>query len=786
MFRTLLCVRDHHDYKLVLLAALICMVSSAGALHLFQRARMATGARLRWLLTAALATGFGIWATHFIAMLAYDPGVVVGYDLSLTLLSLITAVVITGTGLAMALYARFRFAPALGGGVVGLGIAAMHFMGMMALKLPGWMSWQPDLVIAALVFSIGFAAAAVCLACRTRAARVTPLAATLLILAIVLLHFTAMGAVVIHPDPLRNLGGLSLSPANMSALITAGVIAVFSVCLSVSVFGYRLETALGHMAQGLCLYDHNERLVLANARFYQIFGLSRQRLSRGMRARDVVSAILERRDGQVPDADALDAVYERHKAAFTSGGGTVIAEISPECVLSIAYTVLPDGGCVITYDDITARRRDEERIAHLARYDSLTQLPNRDHLRQWLDEELAQAAVSGQRLVVMAIDLDRFKEINDLRGHAAGDAVLRAIAGRMSASLRPGEFVARLGGDEFVAVKRLMADEDHRPFLNHIVASLNDTIDLEGFEVQCGGSVGVALFPQDGDSFDALLNNADLALYRAKASHDEKVCYYEARMDEAARHRRAMAKALWEAADRDELELHYQVQKAIDTGRITGYEALLRWRRDGALISPADFIPVAEECGAIVEIGKWVLRTACLEAAKWPDDIKIAVNLSPVQLVNIDIIHAVREVLIETGLPPQRLELEVTESAIITDTTRALHILRQIKALGVTFAIDDFGTGYSSLATLNAFPFDKIKIDQSFLRDAESNPQSRAIVRAIIALGKSLNMPVLAEGVETQAQALMLKDEGCEEAQGYLLGRPQPLVDPDDLRAVAT
>jgi predicted signal transduction protein with EAL and GGDEF domain len=299
-------------------------------------------------------------------------------------------------------------------------------------------------------------------------------------------------------------------------------------------------------------------------------------------------------------------------------------------------------------------------------------------------------------------------------------------------------------------------------------------MEVDGDEVRLEASLGVAMFPRDGTSRETLVNNADLALGRAKAaSHADKVCFYEAEMDEAARDRRALAKDLMSALKNDEFRVFYQVQKSVKTGGVTGYEALIRWKHPvRGFISPVEFIGVAEESGAIIDIGAWVLRTAVREAARWTNGARIAVNLSPVQLKDVDLIDTVREVLAETGLSPSRLELEITESTIIEDRLTALHILRQIKALGVTIAIDDFGTGYASLDTLNAFPFDKIKIDRGFLMEADRTPQARAIVRAILALGKSLEIPVLAEGVETEAQLNLLREEGCEEAQGYLLGRP--------------
>ncbi len=295
-------------------------------------------------------------------------------------------------------------------------------------------------------------------------------------------------------------------------------------------------------------------------------------------------------------------------------------------------------------------------------------------------------------------------------------------------------------------------------------------------EINVGCSIGVALYPADAATVETLVNNADLALQRAKAALNRNICFYEMDMDEAARLRRVLAVDLWQGVARRQFALHYQIQTAVQTGAPTGYEVLLRWAHpERGFVSPANFIPIAEECGAILPIGEWVLKEACREAASWDNGLKIAVNLSPVQLAHADIVTLVRDTLAETGLDPVRLELEITETTIIGDKQRALETLRQIKALGVTIAIDDFGTGYSSLDTLRSFPFDKIKLDRSFMNEVEDNAEAKAILRAILALGRSLNVPVLAEGVETASQLAILREEGCDEAQGYLLGRPQPI-----------
>jgi diguanylate cyclase (GGDEF)-like protein len=427
-------------------------------------------------------------------------------------------------------------------------------------------------------------------------------------------------------------------------------------------------------------------------------------------------------------------------------------------------------------------KSSQESVAKLQRMalnDALTGLPNRTHFSDYLTREIDRARERGGRLAVIGIDLDRFKEINDQRGHDAGDRVLALIGERLAGLLKPGEFVARLGGDEFSATKRYDTLEDVHDFVARIESALNEPLQFDDFQAVTGGSIGIALYPDDGTQLDRLIMNADLAMYRAKADPERSSCFYERHMDDAARARSLLAADLRLAIAREEFELHYQVQHALSTSKITGYEVLLRWRhRERGVISPAEFIPIAEETCSIVEIGEWVLRTACHEAAAWPEPHKIAVNVSAVQLRHGDLAQLIHSILVETGFSPSRLEIEMTETSIIEDRDRALHILRRVRALGVTVAIDDFGIGYSSLETLRAFPFDKIKLDRSFTQGLERDMQAKAIVRAVLALGKSLEIKVLAEGVETNEQLSILRTEGCDEAQGYYLGRPQRLLMP--------
>ncbi len=412
-------------------------------------------------------------------------------------------------------------------------------------------------------------------------------------------------------------------------------------------------------------------------------------------------------------------------------------------------------------------------LTRMAMNDSLTGLPNRVAFREELGRQIAIASTSGERVGLCAIDLDRFKEVNDVHGHKAGDAVLVRIAQRLRGALGEQEFVARLGGDEFVALTRFTDRAQIHAFAARLDAELKAPLAFEEFEARLGASIGIAVYPDDAISADMLANNADLAMYRAKADAAPVPVPYDSALDEAIRDQRELAADLRRAIDRNELDVHYQVQTSVNTGEVTGYEALLRWTHPlRGPIPPVTFIPIAESNGFILTLGEWVLRRACADAAGWTHGAKVAVNVSPLQLSHADLPRLFHQILLDTGLPPRRLEIELTETAIIADRERALHVLRQIKALGIGVALDDFGTGYSSLETLRAFPFDKIKLDRFFAAELEGNIQSTAILRAVLALGKSLSIPILAEGIETREQLDVLRREGCDEAQGFLIGRP--------------
>jgi diguanylate cyclase (GGDEF)-like protein len=424
---------------------------------------------------------------------------------------------------------------------------------------------------------------------------------------------------------------------------------------------------------------------------------------------------------------------------------------------------------------VTERRRAEKQIAYMAHHDLLTDLPNRAAFTERFAAVLDHAAASGGSFAVLCIDLDRFKEVNDVFGHSVGDGLLREVS-RLLRGAAGDAFLARLGGDEFtVIVAEGAQPATAERMAEALQAAVAEDAVIEDHRLHVRLSIGVAIFPTDGNAAATILANADAALYRAKAEGRGTIRFFEADMDERLRERRALQHDLRSAIERGQLILHYQPQVRMD-GTPIGFEALVRWNHPvHGTVPPATFIPLAEESGTIIPIGQWILREACREAASWPRPLQIAVNLSPVQFQHGDLPGVVHSVLLETGLAAGRLELEITEGVLIGDFSRAVSILRRLKALGVRIAMDDFGTGYSSLSYLQSFPFDKIKIDQAFISNLDRNKQSTAIVRAVIGLGHGLSLPVSAEGVETKEQMNILLREACDEVQGFLFGRPQPI-----------
>ena len=473
-------------------------------------------------------------------------------------------------------------------------------------------------------------------------------------------------------------------------------------------------------------------------------------------------------------ADTNEAVYFAEHAIMTPGNGTRIATATRLPVMGAAGT---PQYVINVVNDLTDSKRSEQRIAHMARHDPLTDLPNRAAFNECIGATIDLAALAGDKFALLSIDLDRFKAVNDVFSHAAGDALLHEIALRMQEACQ-GAFLARVGGDEFAVVTATGSQPAGAEALaDRLCAALDADMTVSGHVLRVGITVGIAIYPQDGADAASLVGNADAALYRAKSEARGSIRFFEPAMDQQLRDKRALQQDLQQAIARDEITVHYQPQARID-GEITGFEALARWQHPvRGMVPPEVFIPLAEESGGITALGEWILRVAAREAAGWRKPLTIAINLSPVQFQHGDLPTLVHQVLMETGLAPGRLEFEITEGVLVGDFNRALAILRRLKNLGVRIAMDDFGTGYSSLSYLQAFPFDKIKIDKAFVTNLDHSQQSATIIRAVIALGHGLALPVMAEGVETEEQLRFLAGKSCDGIQGYYVGRPKPIAD---------
>ena len=531
-----------------------------------------------------------------------------------------------------------------------------------------------------------------------------------------------------------------------------------------------LDTAINNMTQGLLLFDSSGRLVICNRRYIDMFGLSTEVVKPGCHLRDLIRHRQER-GSFVGDVDA-------YCARFLDPNGTMVQDTvtsTPDGrAIRLIFKRSPDGGWATTLEDVTEGRRDQARIEHLAHYDALTNLPNRSLFRRHAEGLLLKP--EGREFAILYIDIDEFKRINDTLGHQIGDEFLKGVAERLRQSVGPEDFIARLGGDEFAILQYgIDSAEEVHALVARIYQALRTPFDCHGHQLSSDASIGIATAPRDGSDLFNLLKNADLAMYAAKAAGRRTYRFFDPAMEQQANHRRELEADLRAALAQGAFELHYQPQVDLRSDGVTGCEALLRWRHPvRGMVSPADFVPVAEETGLIEEIGQWVLRTACAEAATWPANVRIAVNVSPIQFRSETLSLKVAAALSETGLDPRRLELEITEAVLIADDDAALATLNQLRALGVHIALDDFGTGYSSLQYLQRFPFDKIKIDRSFVKEVTRNSSSASIIRAVVSIAADRNMITTAEGVETLQQREIVQNLGCSQMQGFLFSAARP------------
>ena len=774
MFESLVQGLLHTEPTFVAMAAVVCTAMATTLVVLMRSVTLHEGrARLAPLLWIAVVAGLGVWGTHFIAMVGYRPGTAASYDPGITLASALVGILFVGGPLAAACLLRNRWLRAGCGVLAGTGVGAMHFTGMMAMQSP-MMHHSGMTLLAVGLGALFFAPAMWVEGVGARAQWVRGIG---LVGGVCTLHFTAMSGLTVMMIGLDGFGidrqllsvftglvALALCYAAMTSMVTRRRLGRAQQAVERKEASFL--AALQNMSNALVMIDEERRITAINRRSYELFGLDEAEIGPGRRFDDLL-ALVERR-GQWDTAHLANTIETHLKRLENSDMLRDEEEFADGKVLCISSRKVPGGEVVFTFDDFTEHRAAQSKIAHMAFHDALTGLPNRRSFR----DHVASLDLSGVQRAFLMIDLDHFKVVNDTLGHPVGDGLLVQVARRLVAAAGEAARVFRLGGDELVVLLEPADEACARETGMRIIDSLGAPYEVDGHVITIGSSIGVSL-TGGGIKASEALQRADLGLYRAKSLGRNRLQFYEDGMMEQALRRRQTESDLGQALRCHELELDYQPIFRLSDRAILGFEALIRWHHPTrGLVSPADFIPLSEENGMIVQIGEWVIEEACRQAATWPEHIHVAVNVSPVQMRLPSVVDLVRTALERHRLAPGRLTLELTETALVREGMHLARNLIALRSLGVRIAMDDFGTGYSSFTHLRDFELDQIKIDRSFVNVAQTDHKGWAVAQAITGMARELSVGAVGEGVETSEQIARLMQLGCDMAQGYYLGRP--------------
>ena len=782
MLKVLGCVAYEHNLWLVALSAVICALGCFTTTCIVERVSVPSqGGSRRWSAAAAVVYGCSVWSLHFVAMLAFEPTTRTKYHIGLTVLSAIVPA--TGS------FAAFRVwesslsrlvRVSLAGCLLGLSVTGMHYIGVAAMTIASLVSYNQTYVAASIVVSIVFSVIAFARAAdlETMSRRVE--VSIWLSMAICGLHFTGMTAITMASIAVDDeAGGLLGTTALAIAVGTVSVAILIASLVAIMLDQHLSRRAvqeldrmrlMSNLAQEVILI-HRDGIVLE-------VNTAGERLLKTQTENIVgkpLSSLFSESSLPALVRRELCAPAERVPEEFEiqiADGSHVAVELSCQPV-----NFMSKPSTVIALRDLTDRKRDEARIRHSARHDALTNLPNRYTLLERLDQALDTAAQQKSAMAVVFIDLDQFKPVNDTYGHAAGDNLLIQVSKRIQSEIKTSDTLSRIGGDEFVMILTGEPQPQRASSVaTRVLELLRKPFMIDGQQIEIGASMGIALYPDDGATADTLMRAADVAMYRVKEEGRGSLRFYEASMNAQLQARMQTQQELVVAIDRGELALHYQPIVNGKTGEVETFEALIRWHHPRrGLVSPAEFIPLAEQTGLIDRIGCWVIETACREAVRWERPWRVAVNVSPKQFQQSDVCEAIVKSLGTYGLAASRLVVEVTEGILIDDAAKAVKTLNRLREIGVRVALDDFGTGYSSLSYLQLFRFDKFKIDQSFVRKLGESEDALTLTRTIVNLGHNLGLNVTAEGVETKAQLAILQQLGCDQIQGYLVARPAPI-----------